>query len=158
VRAALAGRLRVLELDLTSAMVLPPTLGAALPGLRSLTLANYRNGGHGLERALGPRGCTALTALRLLSLYCSALPGLTALRALRRLELAGCWNLREAPEGPSSLEVRPSAPAYDMTRRRRRAAGSSPGPARLDAPLHTPIPFASLPCLFPSPPLPPPRS
>jgi hypothetical protein len=85
-------------------MRLPSELGAALPHLRHLTVAGYRNGGHGLEGLLSCRG---LRSLALVGVYCSALPGLGPLSRLGRLEVASAFNLRELPcDMPAALQAR----------------------------------------------------
>jgi hypothetical protein len=106
--AAWAARLGALELDLTFVMALPPALGAALPGLHTLHLRNFRNGGPGLAAALGPGGLTGLRALALAHVYCGAMPQLGALSRLTRLEVAAACNLQQLPAGPPppALQVR----------------------------------------------------
>ncbi|KIY98049.1 hypothetical protein MNEG_9912 [Monoraphidium neglectum] len=114
-------------------MRLPSELGAALPHLRHLTVAGYRNGGHGLEGLLSCRG---LRSLALVGVYCSALPGLGPLSRLGRLEalsLRGCDQLTDLPLGSrlaslTSLEVRACPALFSL-------AGQQPAAAAQHAAL-----------------------
>ena len=100
--AAWAVQLRSLELECTFLMALPAGLGAALPRLRDLAIAGFRNGGHGLEPLAA---CRELRALALRGVYCGELPDLSALPRLTCLRLLSAHNLREVPPVPAGLKV-----------------------------------------------------